>query len=56
MYVAWISPAQKSLIHCSSFLVITLKGDVKNFYLKLCVAEKFCPADDYAAYYGVPSA
>ena len=50
-------PAQKSRMHCSSFLVITLKGEVRNFYLRLWVAEKFyCCADVWFAYCGVPSA
>ena len=54
MYVAWINPAQKSLMHYSSFLVITLNGDVKNFCLRFCVAEKFYWAA-LEAYCGVPS-
>ena len=54
LYVAWINPAQKSLMHYSSFLVITLNGDVRNFCLRFCVAEKFYWAA-LEAYCGVPS-
>ena len=59
MYVAWMRPAAKSLMHASSLFVITLKGDVRNFCLRLWDAEKFCiafPSGPYMFSMAIPKA